>query len=79
MISACTTRSSLRRIKKEKINHETEILFFYFREYLNLLLLVLVYNHQCVSLVSSFFFGNVLEDHFDKSISTILGPIGQLI
>ena len=77
MISACTTRSSLRRIKKEKIDHETEILFFYFREYLNLLLLV--YNHQCVSLVSSYFFGNVLEDHSDKSISTILGPIGQLI
>ena len=77
MISACTTRSSWRRIKKEKIEHETEILFFYFREYLNLLLLV--YNHQCVSLVSSYFFGNVLEDHFDKSISTILGPIGQLI
>ena len=78
MISACTTRSSLRRIKKEKIDHETEILFFfYFREYLNLLLLV--YNLQCDSLVSSYFFGNVLEDHFYKSISTILGPIGQLI
>ena len=32
-----------------------------------------------VSLVSFCFFGNLLEDHFDKSISTILGPIGQLI
>ena len=30
MISACTTRSSLRRIKKEKIDHETEIFFFIF-------------------------------------------------
>ena len=51
--------------------------FFYSREYLNLCYCwFLIIN---VSLVSSYFFVNVLEDHFDKSISTILGPIGQLI